>query len=214
MPDPATKAVYEYLTEENPTAGAVVEGIQSVGGLALLTMDVRALLSGRSPGQRLSLRGAGEGAANGGGAAAGALSTSGPRLLPPPRPLAMGEGDVISHFTDAKGVEGVTGIVGNRLSVGQQVIVRELRFGVGSNEFLAGEKGRIFVTKLGDEATVGELNQIGVFGEKQSFVVQFSGEAAFTQGARVTPELAARNIYSIPGNSTLKEYDFIVKRLR
>ncbi|WP_437913154.1 SpvB/TcaC N-terminal domain-containing protein [Sorangium sp. So ce302] len=214
MPDPVTKAVYEYLTEENPTAGAVVEGIQSVGGLALLTMDVRALLSGRSPGQRLSLRGAGEGAANGGGTAAGALSTSGPRLLPPPRPLAMGEGDVISHFTDAKGVEGVTGIVGNRLSVGQQVIVRELRFGVGSNEFLAGEKGRIFVTKLGDEATVGELNQIGVFGEKQSFVVQFSGEAAFTQGARVTPELAARNIYSIPGNSTLKEYDFIIKRLR
>jgi hypothetical protein len=126
----------------------------------------------------------------------------------------MGGSDVISHFTNAEGVEGVTGIVGNRLSVGQRAIVRELRLGVGSNEFLAGEKGRIFVTKLGDEATVGELHQIGVFGKKKSFVVQFSGEAAFMQGARVIPELAARNIYSIPGNSTLREYDFIVKRLR
>ncbi len=50
MPDPVTAAVYKYLTEENPTAGKVVEGIQFVGGVVMLGADVDAALSQLSSG--------------------------------------------------------------------------------------------------------------------------------------------------------------------
>jgi len=42
--------------------------------------------------------------------------------LPPPRPPHPGGGRIFSHFTSADGVTGTTGIVGERLFVGQQVM--------------------------------------------------------------------------------------------
>jgi RHS repeat-associated protein len=124
--------------------------------------------------------------------------------LPPARPFDIGGGRTFSHFTNAEGATGITGIVADNLGVGQQVGIAELRFAMGENSFMASEPGRIFVTELGPNATGGALNNIGVFGSKQQFVIQFSEETAFLQGARVAGEKASRSIYSIPGGVTLK----------
>jgi hypothetical protein len=111
-------------------------------------------------------------------------------------------------------MEGITGISANSLGVGQQKTVNQLRFIMGSNSYLATEPGRIFVTDLGLDATSGQLNQIGVFGDKQNFVIQFSEEEAFLlNGVRVTGELPERGIFSIPGGITLKG-TFLVARIR
>jgi len=70
--------------------------------------------------------------------------------LPPPKITPnLGEGRLFSHFTNAEGVTGITGIVGDSLDIGQQVIVSELRFKQGENDYLAWESGSIFVTELG-----------------------------------------------------------------
>ncbi|MBD2182253.1 hypothetical protein H6S82_11040 [Planktothrix sp. FACHB-1355] len=116
---------------------------------------------------------------------------------------------------------GITGIVGDNLEVGQQVIVSELRFGQGSNPFLANETGDIFLTDLGFEATEGKLELIGVFGDKQKFALQFSEETALLlNNIRVRPVRIAKNllnlggsIYSIPGSSTIKG-QCVVMRIR
>lgn len=88
-------------------------------------------------------------------------------------------------------------------TVGERVAVNELHFGVGKNPYLASEPGRIFVTDLGADATSAQLAQIGVFGAKQKFAVQFFERDAFNSGARVTGEIPSRNIYSIPGGCTI-----------
>jgi hypothetical protein len=111
-------------------------------------------------------------------------------------------------------MEGITGISANSLGGGQQKTVNQLRFAKGSNSYLATEPGRIFVTDLGLDATSGQLNQIGVFGDKQNFVIQFSEEEAFIlNGVRVTGELPDRGIFTIPGGITLKG-NFLVARIR
>ena len=133
-------------------------------------------------------------------------------LLPLWREPSLGGGRIFSHFTNAQGVRGITRIVADNLEVGQQVIVSELRFGQGSNPFLANSPGDIFITDLGSDATVGELELIGVFGDKQKFVIQFSEETALVlNNIRVRPVKISNNIlnlggsiYSIPGGATLK----------
>lgn len=133
-------------------------------------------------------------------------------LLPPATTPNLGQGRIFSHFTNVEGVTGITGIVGDKLEVGQQVIVSELRFGQGSNPFLANDPGDIFLTDLGFEATEGKLELIGIFGDKQKFVIQFSEETALLlNNIRVRPLRMSNNIlnlggsiYSIPGGTTLK----------
>ena len=93
---------------------------------------------------------------------------------------------VFSHFTNAIGVKGITGINGNTLQLYDRVYVSELRFGQGVNSFLSSEPSQIFVTELGIRATDGQLMQIGVFGDRQNFVIQFSEKEAFlNNGIRV-----------------------------
>lgn len=148
---------------------------------------------------------------------AGALATEAtgtmPLALPPARAPELGGGRTFSHFTDAGGATGITGIVASELEVGQQVILGQLRFTQGSNQFLASSAGRIFITELGLDASSGALNQIGVFGPKQQFVIQLSEEAAFTQGARIIGEVPARSIYSMPGGVSING-QFTLTRVR
>jgi hypothetical protein len=129
----------------------------------------------------------------------------------------LGEGP-LTHFTDAKGLAGITGLDPAMLKAGDVVSVDTLRFGEGANPFLSGgDAGRIFVTELGPDASAGQLMQIGVFGEKQQFAIQFSRESAFANGARVSPAVGARSIFTIPGGTTLAPepngeglFDFLV----
>lgn len=126
----------------------------------------------------------------------------------------LGGGRIFSHFTNTEGVRGITGIDSDRIKVGEEAIVSELKFGQGVNSFLASEPGRIFVTLLGTDATEGQLNQIGVFGDKQNFVIQLSEETAFLlNGIRVMGEVPSRSIFSIPGGTTLRG-KFLVTRVR
>ena len=93
---------------------------------------------------------------------------------------------VFSHFINAIGVKGITGINGNTLQLYDRVYVSELRFEQGVNSFLSSEPSQIFVTELGIRATDGQLMQIGVFGDRQNFVIQFSEKEAFlNNGIRV-----------------------------
>ena len=55
---------------------------------------------------------------------------------------------------------------------------------------------------------------IGVFGDKQNFVIQFSKkEALLNNDVRVLGQKPSRNIYTIPGGSTL-EGKFLITRIR
>ncbi|HTN84282.1 MAG TPA: DUF6531 domain-containing protein [Sorangium sp.] len=136
-----------------------------------------------------------------------------PLALPPGGAPELGGGRIFSHFTDASGATGITGIVANDLRVGQQVILGELRFAQGRNQFLASSPGRIFVTELGADASSGALNQIGVFGARQNYLIQLSEQAAFEQGARIIGEVPERSIYSMPGGVTLSG-QFTLLRIR
>lgn len=137
-----------------------------------------------------------------------------PLLLPPGTTPYLGGGRIFSHFTNTEGVTGITGIVGASLKVGQQVLVSKLRFGQGVNSFLASEPGRIFVTTLDADATDGQLMNIGVFGDKQKFVIQFLEETALVLNEiRVLGKVPSRGIFSIPGGTTLRG-KFLVRRVR
>ena len=112
----------------------------------------------------------------------------------------LGSG-LMAHFTDAAGVTGITGVDVSTLTAGDKVVVQTVRFGQGVTSFLS-ERGRIFVTELLPNVTSGQLNQVGVFGAKQQFAIQFSRESAFFNNIRPVAESAARSIFSIPGGST------------
>ena len=121
---------------------------------------------------------------------------------------------IFSHFTNSEGVTGITGVDGENMKVNEQVFVNELRFGLGVNSFLSSEAGQIFVTELGIDATEGQLMNIGVFGDKQNFVIQFSEKEAFLNNRiRVVGQMPSRSIFTIPGNTTLKG-KFLVTRVR
>lgn len=146
----------------------------------------------------------------------------------------LGEGPV-QHFTDATGVQGITGLppgelgtvwllnkqgikclTPGELAVGQTVSVKRLSFGQGSNAYLAASAGDIFVTEIGTDATTGQLQQIGVFGDKQSYVIQFSRESAFAHGVRLSPLFPARRIFGIPQGTVLDDarFAYTVTRVR
>ncbi len=55
---------------------------------------------------------------------------------------------------------------------------------------------------------------IGIFDDKQKFVIQFSEEIAFLSNEiRVLGEVPSRSIFSIPGSAVLKG-KFLVTRVR
>jgi RHS repeat-associated protein len=114
----------------------------------------------------------------------------------------FGGGTTFTHFTDAAGLEGITGVSASSLSSGQSLTVGQLSFGMGSNPFLASAPGDIFVTDLSATASAGELNGIGVFGARQSFAIQFSQESALLNGA--TPILQRPGIFTIPGGTIMQ----------
>jgi RHS repeat-associated protein len=125
---------------------------------------------------------------------------------------------VFNHFTDIKGVSGITGINTKsleNLKVGESITVNKLSFGNGTNDFMSAGKSEIFVTNLPTTATPGQLNLIGVFESsgKQSFSISFSEEAAFSQGVKVTGANTQRNIYTIPAGSQLNG-TFTITRTR
>ena len=120
----------------------------------------------------------------------------------------LGEGP-IQHFTDTAGVQGISGLDAQTLQLGQTVEVAALSFGRGANTFLAGSAGDIFVTEIGASATNGQLQQIGVFGDKQNFVIQFSRESVFADNARLTPLFPARSVYGLPAGTLLDHADYL-----
>jgi hypothetical protein len=112
----------------------------------------------------------------------------------------------LTHFTDAAGLEGITGLDPAALTPGQVVAVDALRFGEGANPFLDRQPGggSIFVTELEPTASPGQLIQIGVSEARQQFAIQFSRESAFANGGlRVDPSIPGRSIFTIPGGTTL-----------
>jgi hypothetical protein len=125
----------------------------------------------------------------------------------------LGE-DPMTHFTNADGVRGITGVNPDNLEVGESVSVKAIKFGEGSNTFMAENPGDIFVTDLGPEASQGQLEGIGVFGDRQDFAIQFSRESAFNNGIR--PTMGKSNIFTIPANSAFEShgFDYVVTRLR
>ncbi|MEM7594731.1 MAG: hypothetical protein AAF383_25080 [Cyanobacteria bacterium P01_A01_bin.83] len=133
----------------------------------------------------------------------------------PSRLLPRSDDDrIFSHFTNAEGIQGIAGIDAVNLKINQQIFVEELKFGLGVNSFLSSAPGQIFVTELGIDASEGQLMNIGVFGNKQNFVIQFSEQEAFlNNGVRVTGQVPSRSIYTIPGGITLKG-EFLVTRIR
>lgn len=130
----------------------------------------------------------------------------------------LGAGPV-QHLTDAAGVQGITGLVLDKqriirpllgkLAVGQTVSVERLSFGQGSNTYLAADAGDIFVTEIGPDATAGQLQKIGVFGDKQNYVIQFSRESAFANSVRLSPLFPARSIFGIPAGTILDNADYL-----
>jgi hypothetical protein len=125
-------------------------------------------------------------------------------------PATFGEGTPWGHFTDAQGVRGVTGIVPERIPVGETVVVQKLTFGQGKNPFMANQPGDIFVTDLTMKL---HPSNLGVEAAKQGYLISFSNETAFANGVRVVAGDASRGIFTIPGGTTMRGA-FTVTRLR
>lgn len=72
------------------------------------------------------------------------------------------------------------------------------------------------MTEVGPDAAAGQLQQIGIFGDKQNYVIQFSRESAFMNNIRLNPVFPARSIFSIPAGVTLDHagYAYKVTRLQ
>jgi hypothetical protein len=114
---------------------------------------------------------------------------------------ALGGPTIFTHFTDAAGVAGITGLDPASLVAGVAQSVRELRFGYGANQFFAIDEGDIFVTDLPVNASSRQLAAIGVFGARQGYAIQFSGEDAANSGIIVRG--VTNHIYVIPGGSVI-----------
>jgi hypothetical protein len=107
-----------------------------------------------------------------------------------------------TNFTNAEGFQGITGVDPYTLTPGQTTTANQLNFGVGDNPFNASQPGDIVVTDLPATLSFLSLSQIGVFGDKQSFGISFSGTDAASQGVLVRGE-PGNNIFTLPANSTL-----------
>lgn len=132
----------------------------------------------------------------------GELSVGNPRIPP-----VANNARTFNHFTNIDGVTGITGIntrLLDNLGIGESISVNQLSFGTGTNKFMANAVGDNFVTDLGTSSTVRQLEGIGVFGDKQNFVISFSEETAFSQGVKVKGSNPQRGIFTIPANTTLK----------
>lgn len=117
------------------------------------------------------------------------------------------EDRIFNHFTNLQGTSGITGVnpkALQNLKPGESITVDELNFGKGTNTFMANSANDIFVTDLPVTSGSGQLNNIGVFGDKQGFVISFSEAAAFGQGVRVRGANSVRGIFTIPGGSRLQ----------
>ncbi|MFF6873667.1 polymorphic toxin-type HINT domain-containing protein [Streptomyces sp. NPDC012450] len=126
-----------------------------------------------------------------------------------------GGGTIFSHFTDAKGVQGIAGIDVSEMKVGETIPVHRLQFGQGENEFMTRTRGDMFVTELGRDATPGQLGRSGVFGERQNYVIQFSQEAAFHHDVRPAMNPYYPSSYSFPGGTTFGgDHTYTVTRVR
>ncbi|MFF0437485.1 polymorphic toxin-type HINT domain-containing protein [Streptomyces sp. NPDC004327] len=126
-----------------------------------------------------------------------------------------GGGDIFSHFTDARGVRGIAGVDVSEMSIGHTIEVNSLRFGQGENGFLATSSGDMFATTLGRDATAGQLGRIGVFGDRQNYVIQFSQEAAFDHGVRPVMNPGNSSIFTFPGGTEFSGgHTYTVTRVR
>ena len=115
-----------------------------------------------------------------------------------------------THFTNADGLLGITGVNGASMTPGQSLTVNELTFGTGTNTYLAAQEGDIFVTNLPSNTSPLSLSQIGVFGDKQNFGITFSGEAAAAQGVLVRGQ--GNGIYTVPEETNLSGCFLVVCR--
>jgi hypothetical protein len=78
---------------------------------------------------------------------------------------------------------------------------------------VATQPGDIFVTDVGPGASQGQLERLGIFGERQNFAIQFSRESAVLQGIR--PMMGREGIFTIPGGSSFgPDFLYNVMRLR
>jgi hypothetical protein len=150
------------------------------------------------------------------GQSAVVVHNTGCRLLLADEVVDLGSGRVFNHFTNDIAVSGITGVpIGmlEELAIGERILVNDLKFAKGSATTLAVKEGEIFVTELGVTTSSGKLNQIGVFGDKQNYVISFSEEIAFLQNAKVSARSVERSIYAIPPFSILNG-NFIITRVR
>lgn len=146
----------------------------------------------------------------------GKLSAPNFRIARPGEVVKLGGGDALQHFTDARGVSGITGVsekVLAGLKPGEQVVVNSAKFKPGVNSFLTGEGGGVGVTKLGSDALPSQLEGIGVFGAKQQYVIEFSQESMIQSGVRSRADMPSRSIWSIPGDSVIQG-TITVKKVR
>ena len=111
----------------------------------------------------------------------------------------LGGGTILSHFTDAPGMQGITGL--DALAPGESATVDQLNFAMGENSFLASSPGDIFITDLSATSGSGSLSQIGVFAERQAFSIEMSQETLLENGIR--PIMQRPSIFTIPGGTSL-----------
>lgn len=116
----------------------------------------------------------------------------------------MADERLLTHFTDAEGLTGITGLDPGTLVAGQAEVIETIRFGAGLSSTFASSAGDIFVTELRPEAAAGQLMQIGVFGSKQQFAISFTAQAAFDSGVRIAEGRADRKIFVIPAHSVIR----------
>jgi hypothetical protein len=144
------------------------------------------------------------------------VHNTGCRLLLADEVIDIGGGRVFNHFTNDVAVSGITGVpieMLEQLAIGERILVNDIKFAKGSATTLAVQEGEIFVTELGITTSSGKLNQIGVFGDKQKYVISFSEEIAFLQNAKVSARSVERSIYAIPPFSKLNG-NFIITKVR
>ncbi|MEG5111042.1 RHS repeat-associated core domain-containing protein [Microcoleus sp. AT8-A4] len=135
-------------------------------------------------------------------------------------PRFFGNERVFAHFTSAEAIKGITGISISRLKrlkVGETVVVRKLKFKKGTNAFNTQASNDVFVTELQADATSGQLNQVGVFGDRQNFVIQFSGDEMMERNGILVRGAMLSNggsIFSIPAAGRQLHGQFLVTKVR
>lgn len=129
------------------------------------------------------------------------------RVAPASESVNIGGGDAIQHFTNIKGASGISGVPNETLAglaPGERVVIGSAKFNPGVNTFLTGEDGGVGVTKLGADASPAQLALIGVSGDRQQYVIEFSRETLLNNNVPLSAVKAERSIFSIPGNTTVK----------